>query len=157
MDSAHFVFSDDVAFNISLGNEDATIEKAIEISELANDLTRFEKGVQTKLMERGGSGIRRSTSTYCFSPSLGNRMPCSDSRWPLFGNPISAWNEKIMENLRKNLGDKIILLFSHRLTTFTYTDQILLLQNGIIAEMGTHNQLIALDGTYKNIYSAQVF
>ncbi|MPM48696.1 putative multidrug resistance ABC transporter ATP-binding/permease protein YheI [bioreactor metagenome] len=62
-----------------------------------------------------------------------------------------------MENLRENLGEKIILLFSHRLTTFAYTDQILLLQNGSIAEQGTHDELIALNGTYKNIYSAQVF
>lgn len=156
MDSAHFVFSDDVAFNISLGNENAKIEEAIEVSELAKDLLHFEKGLQTRLMERGVrvSGGQRQRIALA-------RAWATECRVLILDDPFSAidihMEQKIMENLRNNLGDKIILLFSHRLTTFTYTDQILLLQNGTIAEMGTHNELITLNGTYKNIYSAQVF
>jgi ABC-type multidrug transport system fused ATPase/permease subunit len=156
MDSAHFVFSDDVSFNISLGNENTHIEEAIEISELTSDLTRFEKGLQTRLMERGVrvSGGQRQRIALA-------RAWATDCRVLILDDPFSAiditMEQKIMQNLRKNLGDKIILLFSHRLTTFTHTDQILLLQNGTIAEMGTHNELFALNGTYKSIYSAQVF
>ena len=156
MDSAHFVFSDDVAFNISLGNENAIMEEAIEISELVNDLAHFEKGVQTKLMERGVrvSGGQRQRIALA-------RAWATQCRILILDDPFSAidirMEQKIMENLRENLGEKIILLFSHRLTTFAYTDQILLLQNGSIAEQGTHDELIALNGTYKNIYSAQVF
>jgi len=156
MDSAHFVFSDDVSFNIQLGHENGKIEEAIKISELTEDLTQFEKGLETKLMERGVrvSGGQRQRIALA-------RAWATNCSILILDDPFSAiditMEQKIMENLRKNLGDKIILLFSHRLTTFTQTDQILLLQNGSIAEMGTHEELLALNGTYKSIYSAQVF
>ena len=156
MDSAHFVFSDDVSFNIQLGNENGTIQEATRISELTEDLTQFEQGLKTKLMERGVRVSGGQRQRIALARAWATNCPILILDDPFSAIDISM-EQKILENLRKNLGEKIILLFSHRLTTFTQTDQIILLQNGSIAEMGTHEELLTLNGTYKSIYSAQVF
>ena len=156
MDSAHFVFSDDVSFNIQLGNENGTIQEATKISELTEDFAQFEQGLKTKLMERGVRVSGGQRQRIALARAWATNCPILILDDPFSAIDISM-EQKIMENLRKNLGEKIILLFSHRLTTFTQTDQIILLQNGSIAEMGTHEELLTLNGTYKSIYSAQVF
>lgn len=156
MDSEHFVFSDDVTFNITLGNENEDIEKSVKIAELQNDIAEMENGLSTRLMEHGVrvSGGQRQRISLA-------RAWNSDCRILILDDPFSAidisMEEKIMKNLKENIKDKIILLFSHRLSTFTQTDNIILLEKGTISEMGTHQELIKLNGTYNSIYSAQAF
>ena len=156
MDGAHFVFSDDVSFNITLGSDAGNVDKAIEIAELQGDVAQFENGIDTELMERGVrvSGGQRQRIALARAWAAGCRIVILDD--PFSAIDISM-EQKIMDNLRRNIGDKIILLFSHRLSTFTQTDNIILLENSQIAEMGTHDELYALGGMYKDIYSAQVF
>ena len=156
MDSSHFIFSDDVLFNITLGGENENVEKAVLVAELSDDITQFESGIHTRLMERGVrvSGGQRQRVALA-------RAWASDCRILILDDPFSAidvdMERKIMKNLRDNIGEKIILLFSHRLSTFDKVDRIILLKKGEIAEEGTHNELFKQNGLYKNIYSAQVF
>lgn len=156
MDSTRFVFSDDVVFNITLGRENIRIEEAILLAELSDDVAIFERGIFTRLMERGlrVSGGQRQRIALA-------RAWASDCRVVILDDPFSAidvaMEHRIMKNLRENIGDKIILLFSHRLATFDKTDQVLLLKDGEVLEKGTHNELIAKNGIYKSIYAAQVF
>ncbi len=156
MDSSHFVFSDDVRFNITLGCDNSNINEAIHISQLGKDIEEFEKGLDTRLMERGvriSGGQRQRVSLA--------RAWASGCRILLLDDPFSAVDVsmefKIMEKLRENIGNRIILLFSHRLSAFPMTDKIIVLEHGRITEGGTHDELMESGGIYKNIYSAQVF
>lgn len=156
MDSSHFIFSDDVLFNITLGGENEKVEKAVLIAELSDDIAQFESGLHTRLMERGVriSGGQRQRVALA-------RAWASDCRILILDDPFSAidvnMERKVMKNLRDNIGEKIILLFSHRLSTFDKTDKIILLKKGEIEEQGTHYELCEQNGLYKSIYSAQVF
>lgn len=156
MDSSHFIFSDDLLFNITLGRENGKVDKAVLMAELSEDITHFESGLHTRLMERGVriSGGQRQRVALA-------RAWAADCHILILDDPFSAidinMEQKIMKNLRDNIGEKIILLFSHRLSTFDQTDKIILLKKGEIAEQGTHYELCQQNGIYKSIYSAQVF
>jgi len=156
MDSTHFIFSDDVAFNINFDNDHADIGSAVELAELTNDIAQFKDGLSTRLMERGVrvSGGQRQRIALA-------RAWATDCRLLILDDPFSAvdiaMEQKIMQNLRKQVGDRIILLFSHRLSSFVYTDKVILLKDGCIADAGTHEELCAREGLYSSIYAAQRF
>ena len=65
-----------------------------------------------------------------------------------------ATEETIIKNLHKNLKDKIIIIFSHRLSIFPFTDRILILENGKITANSTHKNLISENSLYREIYEA---
>lgn len=62
-----------------------------------------------------------------------------------------------MTHLRQDFPDRIILLFSHRLTTFHNTDHILVLDRGSVLQSGPHELLMQQQGLYQDIYQAQAF
>ncbi|HEX2927891.1 MAG TPA: hypothetical protein VHP38_16815 [Ruminiclostridium sp.] len=62
-----------------------------------------------------------------------------------------------MENLRREIGCRTILLFSHRLTAFALTDQVLVLEKGKLLQQGSHAQLLEEPGLYRDIFLAQRF
>ena len=78
----------------------------------------------------------------------------------VFDDSLSAvdaeTDEKIREALKANLGRSTIILISHRITTLMQADRILVLDDGAIAEAGTHEELIRRDGIYKRIYDIQM-
>ena len=63
---------------------------------------------------------------------------------------------KIRQALKENLGSSTVILISHRITTLMQADMILVMENGEIAEMGTHEELIHRNGIYKSIYDIQM-
>jgi ABC-type multidrug transport system fused ATPase/permease subunit len=75
-------------------------------------------------------------------------------------DPFSAVDirteEKIMEGLT-TLKDRIIILFSHRVTPFKEADQILVIRDGRMEEKGVHEKLMQSQGTYARIYGAQAW
>jgi len=156
MDSNHFIFSDDVIFNVTLGDNLESIQDALSIAELDEDISTFQSGLNTRLMEQGLriSGGQRQRMALA-------RAWASSSRILILDDPFSAidisMENKIMSNLRNNIKDRIILLFSHRISTFDKTDIILVLSNGKIVEHGSHYELCAKKGLYSSIYKAQTF
>ena len=62
---------------------------------------------------------------------------------------------KVMQNLANNFKGKTVFLISHRLSSLTFCDQILVLHQGILDEKGTHQELINLNGRYANLYRQQ--
>ena len=63
---------------------------------------------------------------------------------------------KIRAALRKDTGDATVILIAHRITTIMHADQILVMDKGSILERGTHEELLAMNGTYRKIYDLQM-
>ena len=67
----------------------------------------------------------------------------------------SETDAKIRQALRKNLGDSTVILISHRVTTLMQAEKIMVLDKGRIAEIGSHDELMAKNGIYRKIYDLQ--
>lgn len=156
MSAQHFIFSDDVRFNIAMGNTAAKTEEAVRVAELTDDIAAFDSGMDTRLMEHGVrvSGGQRQRIALA-------RAWAADCDILILDDPFSAvdiaMEERILENIRQNIGNKTVLLFSHRLTVFPLTDAVLLLENGRLTAAGTHAELMERGGLYRDIYLAQAF
>ncbi|MCL2834765.1 MAG: ABC transporter ATP-binding protein/permease [Treponema sp.] len=156
MDSEQFVFSDNVTFNVTLDRAGGDIFKALSLASMNYDISVFENGMDTRLMERGVriSGGQRQRISLA-------RAWYGDSKILLLDDPFSAidvmMEKKIMENIRAGIGGRIVILFSHRLSTFDLTDEVLVIEKGRVSQAGTHDELLNREGLYRTIYQAQKF
>jgi len=158
MDSEQFVFSDTLEFNITLdrAQKGMDLTEALELASMQEDVCAFEEGVKTRLMERGvriSGGQRQRVSLA--------RVWYGQSEIILLDDPFSAvdvnMEQRIMNSIRTQTGNKTVLLFSHRLSTFDKTDKVIVLEKGSVSQSGTHNELMEQDGLYRDIYLAQKF
>ncbi len=152
-----FLFSMSIRDNIRFSDNDVrALDHALEASALKEDIARFENGQDTPVGEKGKrvSGGQRqriamARAIYSGAPVL------------LLDDPFSAVDiateAEIVQRLKQDYADRIVLLFTHRLTAFRHADNILVLDKGIIIQYGTHDDLMEDEGLYKDIYSAQVF
>lgn len=153
-----FLFSLSVKDNIIFSEEfdEKRLDKAIESSALVWDLSNFEDGVDTRVGEKGVlvSGGQRQRIALA-------RTLYSNSDILILDDPFSAVDieteRQIIEHLRSSYRDKIILLFTHRLTSFVSADQVIVLDGGRITERGTHDELMRQGDVYSEIFSAQQF
>jgi ABC-type multidrug transport system fused ATPase/permease subunit len=156
MDSDQFVFSDDVSFNVALGRPSGDAESALSLAGMSDDVKAFENGVDTRLMERGvriSGGQRQRVSLA--------RAWYGKPKILLLDDPFSAvditMERRIIENIRAGIGDRTVLIFSHRLSAFDMTDWVILIEKGRIGQIGRHDDLISQGGLYGDIYRAQKF
>lgn len=130
--------------------------RALSAAALTEDIERFDDGLKTRIGEKGirlSGGQRQrialARAFYANTPIL------------LLDDPFSAVDiateSRIIQHLKTDYTDKIILLFTHRLSAFKQADQILVLENGRIVQQGSHDQLMNAGGLYPEIYKAQVF
>jgi len=157
MDSEHFVFSRDAKFNIGFNRySEEKILAAADDAALTQDIKGFKEGIYTKLGERGQKVSGGQRQRICLARAL-----ASDARILILDDPFSAIDinleEQIMDSLKRDIGERIILLFSHRLMTFSHCDQVMVLEKGRLVQKGSHNNLINTSGLYKNIFEAQCF
>ena len=77
----------------------------------------------------------------------------------IFDDSLSAvdaeTDAKIRNALKKNTGDSTVILIAHRITTLMNADIIVVLEDGKVAEMGSHSQLLENNGIYRQIYDLQ--
>jgi len=152
-----FLFSDTLKNNITWEDDNKEkLQKVIDIVDLMKDIETFPNDINTEVGEKGVllSGGQRQRIALA-------RALYKDSEIMILDEPLSAVDVKtekeIIQKLRKNLQNKIVFIISHRLSIFKYVDKILVLNNGKIAETGTHNKLIKEDGIYKQIVDSQNF
>lgn len=147
------LLSDTIYNNITMGSEQ-DISSVIKDVCFDVDFDAMPEGENTLV---GNSGIRLSggqQARIALARSLLHK-----SKIIILDDPFSAVDvkteEKIIDNLRKNYKQCLIILISHRITVFNRINQIILLHNDKIADYGTHNELMKHSNIYATIYNLQ--
>jgi ATP-binding cassette subfamily B multidrug efflux pump len=153
-----FLFSDSIKNNIKFGKEEATDKEVIEAAKNAavhNNIIGFSNGYDTVLGERGISlsgGQKQRVSIA--------RAIIKDPKILLFDDCLSAVDteteEEILQNLAKVSAHKTTIIVSHRVSSAKNADKIIVLEDGIIIQQGTHNELTNQAGYYKELYNKQL-
>lgn len=153
-----FLFSDTIENNIKFGKEDASEEEIIQAAKDAvihTNIIDFKEGYKTILGERGvtlSGGQKQRTSIA--------RAIIKNPKILIFDDCLSAVDteteEKILSNLNRVSKNKTTFIISHRVSSAKNADKIIVLEDGNIIQQGTHNQLITLEGYYKNLYEQQL-
>lgn len=155
-----FLFSDTIANNIGFGlnPEDMTLEtvkKAAERAYVKHNIEEFPKKFETILGERGinlSGGQKQRVSIA--------RAIVGEPNILIFDDCLSAVDteteEIILGNLRNIMEGKTTILISHRVSTVKMADQIIVLDQGEVIERGSHEELLALNGEYRDLYQKQL-
>jgi ATP-binding cassette subfamily B protein len=153
-----FLFSDSIADNIAFGVEDASreeIETSAEQAGIASDIAEFPNGYETILGERGitlSGGQKQRTAIA--------RALIRRPKILILDDALSAVDtyteEKILRHLRAQMKGRTSLIVSHRVSTVKDADLIVVLEDGRIAELGAHDELIARGGLYAELYEKQL-
>ena len=153
-----FLFSQTIRENIAATRPQAPeedVRRAAAIACVDEAIAEFTAGYDTVVGERGVtlSGGQKQRVAIA-------RMLLQNAPIMVFDDSLSAvdaqTDTKIRQALRENLGDATVILISHRITTLMQADQILVLDHGRVAELGTHDQLIHRPGIYQDIYNIQM-
>lgn len=153
----NILFSDSVKNNILLGRPDASEEEVIAAAKAANAhdfIMNLVDGYDTKVGERG------------VKLSGGQKQRVAIARVFLKNPPILILDEAtsaldlesehlIQEALEKLAKDRTTFIVAHRLSTITHADRIILIENGQVVESGTHEELMAKQGSYYKLFQVQ--
>jgi ATP-binding cassette subfamily B protein len=155
-----FLFSDSIKNNIAFGYskglpDDAKIINAAKNAAVYDSITEFPLGIETMLGERGitlSGGQKQRISI--------SRAIIHEPQILIFDDCLSAVDteteEKILTNLKKVMQNKTSVIISHRISSVKSADIILVLSNGEIAEKGTHEELLTLNGIYAGMHRKQL-
>lgn len=153
-----FLFSDTVNGNLSYGLRTIDIDKVKEVSRIANfdkDVETFTKGYETMVGERGitFSGGQKQRASLA-------RALAADPKILILDDSFSAVDtqteERILKNLKEFMKNRTSIIISHRISTVKDADNIIVIHNETIAEQGTHNELVALNGIYADLHYKQL-
>ncbi|HSF24213.1 MAG TPA: ABC transporter ATP-binding protein [Blastocatellia bacterium] len=153
-----FLFSETIAENIAFGVEHATqeeIERAAVEAGIAEDVLEFPKGYQTLVGERGitlSGGQKQRTAIARALIRRPKILILDDS----LSSVDTYTEEEILGHLRRIMRGRTSLIVSHRVSTVKDADLIVVLEDGRIAERGTHDSLITRGGLYAELYEKQL-
>lgn len=155
----NILFSESISMNIKMGNPEATDEEVIAAAKAANAhefILDLSKGYDTLVGERG------------IKLSGGQQQRIAIARVFLKNPPILIFDEatsaldlesehSIQIAMEKLASDRTTFIVAHRLATITHADRIVVIEHGEIKEMGSHEELIRLQGSYYDLYQVQDF
>ena len=151
------LFRGTILENIAFGRPNATREEIIEAAKLANAdefISRMPKGYDTMVGERGStlSGGQRQRIGIA-------RVMVRNSPILLLDEPTAALDSEseklVIDALERLMKGRTVITIAHRLSTIRDADQIIVINGGIVAENGTHDELIALNGIYAGLHRTQ--
>ncbi len=151
------LFNDTIAGNIALGHPEATEKEIMHAAKIANAhefIVKKELGYNSNIGDRGSklSGGERQRLTIARAVLKNPPILILDEAT----SSLDTESERLVQDAINNLmEDRTSIVIAHRLSTVRHADEILVLQKGEIAERGTHEQLLALNGIYKRLVDMQ--
>ena len=154
----NFLFSDTLQNNIAFGSSEkslASVEHAAKLACIHDNIAAFPEQYQTVVGERG------------VTLSGGQKQRSSIARALMKASPILILDDalsavdtdterKILDNLRSvRSAERTTIIVAHRISTIQDADHILVLEDGKVAEYGTHQELLKNDGLYKSLFDKQ--
>lgn len=153
-----FLFSDSIADNIRFGRPSASMDEVIEasiIAQLHDNVKSFPEGYNTIVGERGvtlSGGQKQRTAIA--------RAIIRQPAIIIFDDALSAVDteteERILQGLRRVMAERTSILIAHRISTVKNADKILVIDDGCVAEYGSHEELLERGGIYAEMYSRQL-
>jgi ATP-binding cassette, subfamily B, bacterial len=152
-----FIFNGNIIDNISLGRPEISAEQVVEAARMAaahDFVSDLPQGYETNVGERGTA------------LSGGQRQRVALARLFLSNAPIlvldeatsaldSETEQQVLQNLQKVSGNRTIFMIAHRFAPLRKADLILVMEKGVIAERGTHDELLKKKGLYYSLYQRQ--
>jgi ATP-binding cassette subfamily B multidrug efflux pump len=153
-----FLFSDRIRENIALGVDSATdkeVHDAAAAANIAVDIEGFPEGYETLVGERGitlSGGQKQRTAIA--------RALIRNPKILILDDALSSVDthteDKILNQLRDAMRGRTTIFISHRVSTVRNADRIAVLHSGRIVELGSHDELLALNGYYSDLYNKQL-
>lgn len=152
-----FLFSASLRRNLAFGLAEVTqekIQRVVQLARLDRDLEIFPQGLDTIVGERGVtlSGGQRQRATLARALLLDPPILVLDD---CLSSVDAQTEDEILKGLRSILKEKTCLIISHRLSAIKDADQILVVDEGRIAERGNHQELLLKDGIYAELFRQQ--
>jgi len=153
-----FLFSETVRENIAFGQENATeqeVGSAAEAANIATDIEEFPEQYQTMVGERGItlSGGQKQRTAIARAIIRSPRILILDDA---LSSVDTHTEDKILNHLREIMQDRTTIFISHRVSTVRNADKIAVLHAGRVVELGTHEELLARNGYYSDLYNKQL-
>ena len=153
-----FLFSETVRENIAFGKEDATdaeVHSAAETASIAAEIEDFPEQYRTLVGERGItlSGGQKQRSAIARAVIRNPQVLILDDA---LSSVDTQTEDKILNHLREIMQGRTTIFISHRVSTVRNADRIAVLHGGRIVEIGTHEELLALNGYYTDLYNKQL-
>ncbi|BCB03177.1 ABC transporter ATP-binding protein [Bacillus sp. KH172YL63] len=152
-----FLFSSTIKANIAYGRPDASMEEIVEAAKRAQAhefISDLPDGYETRLGERGLglSGGQKQRIAIA-------RAICTDPSILILDDATSAVDMetefRIQQDLKEVMADRTTFIIAHRISSLKHADEIIVLENGKVAERGVHEFLLKNNGPYQRIYDIQ--
>nr|WP_262923905.1 ABC transporter ATP-binding protein [Spirosoma liriopis] len=153
-----FLFSETISNNVRFGKPDLSqerVEQAVRDADLYQNVLDFPEQFETRVGERGVtlSGGQKQRLSIA-------RAIVRDPKILILDDCLSAVDtnteNKILNNLKRIMADRTSVIISHRVSSAKLADQIIMLDDGEIVEQGTHEELLAKNGAYRELYEKQL-
>jgi subfamily B ATP-binding cassette protein MsbA len=153
------LFNDSIKNNIRLGKQDATDEEIIDALKVANAyefVTALPNGINTNIGDAGGklSGGQKQRLSIARAVLKNPPIMILDEATSALDTESEKFVQVALENMMQN---RTSIVIAHRLSTIQKADKIVVMHKGEIVEQGTHDELLALNGTYSKLVMMQSF
>jgi len=153
-----YLFSGTIAYNLKFGRPDATDEEMIRVAKLMGvhkAITRLEDGYDTVIQERGTNLSYGERQLICLGRAL-----LADPRILVFDEATSSvdpYTEARIQNaLKEEMANRTVILVTHRVSTVREADRIIVLNEGVIEDVGCHEELIERNALYRRLCQMQL-